>query len=366
MDFHFQVDENIILELQSPFQDKEMFQLVNENREFIGEHVFWANKVQRLSHIQEYMQRDLTGMANERRQAWLIRYKSKVAGRIGLFITVPELQECELFYFLGKNFTGKGIITKCAKVVVDFAINVLNLQHVLIGFSVNNPKSGAVAERLGFQHEYTMRDSIYYRKKWDSLHFWGMIAPDWKSGVKPEFIYQIDDSLSLQLYQLHQSQTIFQLIMNNYEEFSRLFARLDGYSLLKEQDNARKWLRRYAKGSGLSLTIQHDGTPVGNISPGINPKNNEANIGYWLDKNARGQGIMTRCLPVLMKEAFTRYQAQRIRIVTPHNNSASRALAERAGMQLELIKRDETRIQNQFIDYVQYGILNTEWKEASL
>ena len=52
--------------------------------------------------------------------------------------------------------------------------------------------------------------------------------------------------------------------------------------------------------------------------------------------------------------------------MTASTNLASRALAERLGMQLELFQKDETIIRGQFIDHVQYSILREEWKEAQI
>lgn len=362
--FQYQVDEKITLELQSPYHDKELFTLVNENRDFIGQHLTWAYKVNYLKDIQSYMKRDLQGMANARRWAWMIRYGGQAVGKIGLFITMPSLEECELHYFLSENFTGKGIITKSAKIVTDFAINVLNLKHVLIGFSTQNPKSGAVAERLGFQYEYTMEDSEYHPDGWRSLHFWGILADEWHSTVKPTFDYAISNNLTLRLYQSHQCQAKYNLLKNNIPEFRKWFwwANKD-YSLTYEQDIARNNLRRYMQKQALGITIWQDKYLVGNSTLSIDTQNSSGNIGYWLDKSARGQGIMTQTVHALLQEAFTVYHVERMGILAGLENQGSRAIAERFGMTLELIQRDETFINDEFVAHAQYSLLREEWKE---
>jgi len=364
MYFQYHVDEHITLELQSPFQARELFDLVNENRKFIGQHLSWVRKIHTIKDIKHYMARDLTGMVQERRYAWIIRYKGQIAGRIGLFVTVPSLHECELYYFLGREFTGKGIVTEAAKTVIDFAFNVLHLKHVLIGFTAQNPKSGAVAERLGFQFEYTMRDAEMHEAEWRSLHFWGMLEKDWQSKNMPAFEYPLDDNLSLRLYQPFQSDIKYNLLRANQSEFSQWFWWANNrFTLAKEKDIARKLLKRYARRTGIGVTIWQDNVMVGNASTSIDPDSKSGDVGYWLDQFSRGKGIMTRTVQALLDDAFSNYSIERMGILAAVANQGSRAIAERLGMQLELIQKDETVIQGQFVDHVQYSILRDEWKE---
>ena len=92
------------------------------------------------------------------------------------------------------------------------------MKHVLIGFNPENAKSGAVAERLGFQYEYTMRDAAVYEQEWRSLHFWGIVSKDWHSTTTPTFTFKLNDNLNLQLYQPYQSDSQFKVLKENQEE----------------------------------------------------------------------------------------------------------------------------------------------------
>lgn len=364
MFFQYRVDKDITLEAQTPFHARELFDVVNESRDFIGEHLAWVKKIQNLVDIKYYMKRDLMGMAQERRWAWLIRYKGRAVGRIGIYVTMPALQECELYYFLGKKYTGKGIITRAAKVIVDYAVNVLRLKHILIGFSTLNLKSGAVAERLGFQYEYTMQDAEVHQREWRSLHFWGILADNWQSTNAPAFSYRLDDNLSLQLYQPYQSDTQFKVLKANQVEFSQWFWwASNSFTLAKEKGIARKRLKRYTINAGLAVTVWQGNSLIGNVSLSIDAKNRSGSVSYWVDKDSRRKGIMTRCVSSVLETAFSDYKLQRVGILVASRNTASRMLAERLGMQLELIQKDETLLEGKFVDHVQYGLLVEEWKE---
>src|SRR5690349_21741911 len=104
MRFVYQIDDEISLELQSPEQAEELFALVDKNRAFIGEHMAWVLRCRNIDDLRQYMQRDLQGMATERRWAWLIRYNGQAAGRIGIFVSFPEGREAELNYWLAEEF----------------------------------------------------------------------------------------------------------------------------------------------------------------------------------------------------------------------------------------------------------------------
>ncbi|MEM9951249.1 MAG: GNAT family protein [Chloroflexota bacterium] len=364
LSFQYHVNDHLTLELQSPFHTRDVFDLVLANRDFIGEHLSWARQINTLNDMTRYLRRDLMGMAHERRWAWLIRYDGKIVGRIGLFITVPALQECELYYFLDEHYTGKGIITQVARIVVDFAVNVLHLKHILIGFSPQNPKSGAVAERLGFQYEYTMRDIELHGKEWRSLHFWGILAKDWQPMTKTSFDYTIIPHITLRLYQPFQSSDKYRVLRQNQAEFSQWFWwASDSFTLAKERDIARKMLKRYAKASAMAITIWQDNQLVGHASLSIDSKNNGGSIGYWLDSKARGQGIITQTAHALMDTAFKQFGVERMKILAATHNTGSRAVAERIGMQLELQKQDETLIRGRFVNHIQYRLLRSEWIE---
>ncbi|MGJ3239501.1 MAG: GNAT family N-acetyltransferase [Anaerolineae bacterium] len=362
MYFRYAIDDEIELELQSPAHTDPVFDLVKRNQAFIGAHLAWAQKIRIRADIKRYLARDLLGMADERRWAWVVRYQGQVVGRIGLFVTIPSLQECELYYFLDEDFTGKGIITRAAQAVTDFAFNVLRLRHVRIGFTPHNEKSGAVAERLGFQYEYTLREAEQHGDEWRSLVFRGMINTDWHRRQRPSFRYPLGSKLYLRLHQPYQSGEKFKVLKANQAEFERWFWWAnDDFTLSKEQELTRKTLRRYAHNNAIGVNIWYDENLIGFASVGLDVNNHNAHLSYWLDRNARGRGIMTRVTQRLIATTFAHYHAQRVTILAATENTSSRALAERLGMTHELIQRDETLINGRFVDHAQYGLLRDDW-----
>jgi ribosomal-protein-serine acetyltransferase len=362
MIFAYQLDEDIVLELQSPEQAEELFSLVDSNREFIGEHMAWVSRCPTIEDFREFMQRDLQGMATERRWAWLIRYKGQAAGRIGIFVTIPEIGEAELNYWLGEGFTGMGIISRAAKVITDFAFATLKMNHVLIGFLDSNPKSGAVAERIGYKHEFTKRKEDMHAGEWIDVHFWGAIASEWKVEANPIFEHDLGDGLTLRLHQVYDAQRQYELVRKNFEGFRPFFRWAnDSYSLDTEIVLAKRMLELYANGTRLCVSVWQDGQFAGSAAINPDPESLDAQVGYWLDEDWRGKGIMSRTVKALMHYAFRLRGMQRFYLRAAEDNQPSRALAERLGMSQEAIMRGEDLINGRFVDHVLYSVLAGEF-----
>lgn len=61
----------------------------------------------------------------------------------------------EFGYWISENYEGKGIITRCISALMDYAIDEMGIQRFVIGCAVNNQRSRAVPERLGYRLHMT-------------------------------------------------------------------------------------------------------------------------------------------------------------------------------------------------------------------
>ena len=83
-------------------------------------------------------------------------------------------------YWLGEDYVGNGLMTKSVKAFVDYALIDLGLNRVEIRAAVENKKSRAIPERLGFTHEGTIRQSEWLYDHYVDHEVYGMLASDWK------------------------------------------------------------------------------------------------------------------------------------------------------------------------------------------
>jgi len=61
----------------------------------------------------------------------------------------------EFGYWITEEHEGQGIITHCVSALMDYAIDHMGIQRFVIGRAVNNQRSRAVPERLGYRLHVT-------------------------------------------------------------------------------------------------------------------------------------------------------------------------------------------------------------------
>lgn len=90
---------------------------------------------------------------------WLIIRKSDdhLLGIITLLDIEWHTPRFEILYWLRTSCTRQGYATEAAQGITDFAFERLGAKRVVITCNANNVRSAAVAHRLGFDHEGTLR-----------------------------------------------------------------------------------------------------------------------------------------------------------------------------------------------------------------
>jgi ribosomal-protein-serine acetyltransferase len=82
-----------------------------------------------------------------------------------------------------------------------------------------------------------------------------------------------------------------------------------------------------------------------------------AELGYWLRKEATGQGAMTEASRLVLAWAFGKMSAHRVRVAAATDNHASLAVIRRLGFRFEGIARDAERCHGRWLDHAIFGML---------
>jgi RimJ/RimL family protein N-acetyltransferase len=90
--------------------------------------------------------------------------------------------------------------------------------------------------------------------------------------------------------------------------------------------------------SAFAVTDAHTGEVLGSIGVQFNEPGDVGEIGYWLRRDARGRGAMTRAVGLVSRWAFAR-GAARLQLRADVENTPSRRVAEQAGFRLEGVLR---------------------------
>ena len=87
----------------------------------------------------------------------------------------------------------------------------------------------------------------------------------------------------------------------------------------------------------------------------IDTLNMTAEIGYWLDQESEGKGIMTQSVKALVEHAFQDLHLHRLEINCAVSNHRSFAIPERLGFEKEGLKRESIFVQGLYLDAFLYS-----------
>lgn len=138
-----------------------------------------------------------------------------------------------------------------------------------------------------------------------------------------------------------------------------------------EESDADWWIQRRLKflqenGQEISFALRnYEGYLIGSI--GVDDfqigATHKAEVGYWLAKAYRGQGLMSDALGVFIEYAFNNLNLTRLTVHTLDFNKASARVLEKNRFKLEGCLRQDERTQNGIFDSLAWGLLKSEWQQ---
>jgi RimJ/RimL family protein N-acetyltransferase len=77
--------------------------------------------------------------------------------------------------------TGKGLATRAARAIIDWAVETRNAHRVEWQVKAGNLASIAVARRLGMTRDGVLREAVLHRGERFDLEVWSVLAPEWRA-----------------------------------------------------------------------------------------------------------------------------------------------------------------------------------------
>jgi ribosomal-protein-alanine N-acetyltransferase len=87
----------------------------------------------------------------------------------------------------------------------------------------------------------------------------------------------------------------------------------------------------------------------------------QAFIGYWVDQQLAGQGLVPESVVVVLRFAFEMLGLHRVEIAIVPRNHASRRVVEKLGIRSEGVAIGYLEIDGRWEDHVRYAITSEEW-----
>lgn len=178
------IADGIELALLADRHAPHLLSLVNENRTKLRRWLPWVDAMQSTTDFTGYIRRCHKQLAAGTDVGYVIQANGRVAGRIGLHFMNEQSKTGAIGYWIGEEFSGRGIVTKACQGVVEIGFTEWNLNRIEIKCATGNGKSAAVAERLGFTKEGVLRQAEWVNGQPHDLYLYSMLGAEWKEKSK--------------------------------------------------------------------------------------------------------------------------------------------------------------------------------------
>jgi ribosomal-protein-alanine N-acetyltransferase len=84
-------------------------------------------------------------------------------------------------------------------------------------------------------------------------------------------------------------------------------------------------------------------------------------IGYWVDRDLAGRGLVPEAVVVVLQFAFESLHLHRIEVAIIPRNGSSRRVVEKLALRTEGVAQGFLEINGEWEDHVRYAITSEEW-----
>ncbi|MEU0566588.1 GNAT family protein [Nonomuraea sp. NPDC005983] len=177
-------DDGAELRPLEPWRAEEFLTHMDRGREFIGQHIAIADAVTDLESSRSILQSYAEKAAADTGRIYGIWTDGNLVGGV-LFRTMDIGHgTAEAGCWLEPSAVGKGLVTRAARVIIDWAVEERGIHRVEWRVSAANEASIAVARRLGMTKDGVLRESYLYRGKRADMEVWSVLAPEWRAGKR--------------------------------------------------------------------------------------------------------------------------------------------------------------------------------------
>lgn len=172
----------------------------------------------------------------------------------------------------------------------------------------------------------------------------------------------VNSQIKLRLRQLTDSQTFYELIDRNREHLKEWLPWVDGVTNIEDVEKyIQTNIDDFANKKAVDFGVWYEDNLVGSVGTNkMDNYNKKTEIGYWLDKEYTGKGIMLKSVKSFTKYLFDNLDINRIEIKVSPENKKSLSIPEKLGFIYEGTMRESEFINGKFFDNRLYSLLRKD------
>ena len=178
--FQLLVDDEIALVLAEERHAQEMTDLIVRNQDRLARWEPWAEQPATLDSTRAYIRAALEDFLRGRQISTIIALDGghRFIGRCGIRIN-PYARSGDVGYWIDGEYEGRGMTSRSVRRLISSVFEELDLARVELRTSVENKRSRAVAERLGFAYEGILPSGLRFSHRSDDVALYGVTAERW-------------------------------------------------------------------------------------------------------------------------------------------------------------------------------------------
>lgn len=168
------------LYLPHPEQANQLLEAIEEDRQYLEEHVPWVKSVLSLQDAERVLLEAKLFAQGGQQLISFIFYHDELIGSVGLVRIDKKHHVAEIGFWLRRSYQGKGFMSTSARSFISFAFETLQLNRLEMRIPQANPKATYIPKALGFTLEGTLKQAVYKKNTYLDVLIFGVIRRKWK------------------------------------------------------------------------------------------------------------------------------------------------------------------------------------------
>ncbi len=169
----------IVLEQLKLDHCQSLYELTESNRNHLREWLPWLDQIKSSNDTKKFIEATIKERSSGGAPNFAIQYNDRVCGVVGFHKIDKQHRIGAIGYWLDQDCTGKGIVTAAVREVIKMGFSEFNLNKIEIRCAENNLASRAIAERLGFKYEATLRECEWLYSKYVNHAIYSLLTAEY-------------------------------------------------------------------------------------------------------------------------------------------------------------------------------------------
>ncbi|WP_030749585.1 GNAT family N-acetyltransferase [Streptomyces sp. NRRL F-5135] len=168
-----------------PWRSEEFLAHLDRAREFVDEFIQLARAATDLPSARALLTSYAEKQAADTGRIYGIWVDGTLVGGVLFRVFDTATETCEVGCWLEPAATGRGLVTRAARTLIDWAVEERGMHRVEWRVAATNAASVRVARRLGMTRDGVLRESFPYRGVRHDIEVWSVLASEWRRGRGP-------------------------------------------------------------------------------------------------------------------------------------------------------------------------------------